>query len=106
MSYFGVLDRHHWTGRILENVRGMMAVGERLERVDWFVLTTSRRQITRDEAKRAGRTVTETNDGFYARQFESDAQIREAEAAERQREEPRPQYGRNTDFPGGIRPDR
>jgi len=99
-----VLDRHHWTGRILENVRGMMAVGERLESVDWFVLVTNRRRITRDEAKATGRTVTETSDSFYARQFESDAYIRGIQADTERASQPAPKYGRNSDFPNGVRP--
>jgi hypothetical protein len=100
------LEMRFWDGRVLENLRAMLKPGERVQEVDYFVVVTNQRRITRDEAKQFGRTVAETNDAYYARQFTNDDKIREAEAAERSREEPRPQYGRNFDFPGGIRPGR
>ena len=99
-----LLEKRFWDGRVLENLRVMLRKDERLQSVDYFVVETNQRRITREEAKRFGRTVAETNDAYYARQFTNDDKIREAEAAERSREEPLPLGGRNFDFPGGIRP--
>ena len=69
-----LLEKRFWDGRVLENLRAMLRPGERVLEVHYFVVVTDRRRITRDEAKRFGRTVAETNDAFYARQFINDDQ--------------------------------
>jgi hypothetical protein len=82
-----LLEKRFWDGRVLENLRAMVKPQERILVVGYFVIETSQRRITRAEAKRYGRTVAESNDGLYARQFVNDDVIRQAEAAERSREE-------------------
>jgi hypothetical protein len=51
--------------------------------------------------------VNETNDTYFEKNFDSDATRRAAEAAEALRlNPPAPTYGRNLDFPNGVRPGR
>lgn len=82
-----LLEQKFWDGRVLENLRAMRRPDERLLEVDYWVVVTSQRRITRSEAKAFGRMMSEANDAFYARQFVNDDRIREAEAAERSRVE-------------------
>jgi hypothetical protein len=48
--------------------------------------------------------VAESNDAMFERNFTRDDDIRAAEAIERERADPSaPRYGRNSDFPNGVR---
>jgi hypothetical protein len=62
------------------------------------------RARTRAELKAACRMVAESNDAMFERNFTRDDDIRAAEAIERERADPSaPRYGRNSDFPNGVR---
>ena len=49
------------------------------------------------------RTTAELNDANFERGFTSDEKVHEVEARTAERERP-PQYGRQLDLPGGVRP--
>lgn len=100
-----LLDARLWHGRVLDLFIAELKPGEKLVEVHWWKLVTTLRTRTYHELKMACRMVVETNDAQFERNFESDETRRAAEAAEAERANPRaPMYGRNTDFPGGIRP--
>jgi hypothetical protein len=98
-----------WRGRIVEHWRMMLRPDERIRSVDYFEITTDQRRVSRSEIKAFGRTTVETNDGFFERQFATDAQVRalegEADAVEQQREAAtRPwSLNGNRDLARGIR---
>jgi hypothetical protein len=101
------LDARIWHGRVLDLFIAELKPGEKLIEVHWWKLVTTLRTRTYHELKAACRMVVETNDAQFERSFESDETRRAAEAAEAERANPRaPQYGRNLDFPNGIRPGR
>jgi hypothetical protein len=78
--------------------------GEKLLEVGWWKLVTTLRTVTYHELRARCRFVTETNDVFFERNFESDQTRRNAEAAENLQMNPPPlRYGRNLDFPDGGR---
>lgn len=96
-----------WHGRILDLFVAELQPREKLLEVHWWRLVTTLRTRSYHELKAGCRTVTETNDAYFERNFESDATRHAAEAAEHERLYPTaPQYGRNLDFPNGIRPGR
>lgn len=100
-----VLDARLYRGRLFDFLVGDLRPGEKLLEVGWWALKTNQRELTRAGLKAACRMSVETNDAAFERNFVSDANVRAAEAAERERANPpAAQYGRNTDFPNGIRP--
>lgn len=101
----GLLDARHWSGRVLDFFIAELKPNEKLIAVDWWKLTTNLRVRTYHELKVGCREMSETNDSYFERNFESDATRRQAEAAEAERANPpAPLGGRNLDFPNGIRP--
>jgi hypothetical protein len=99
------LDARLWHGRVLDLFIADLKPGEKLVEVHWWKLVTTLRTRTYHELKAACRMVVETNTAQFERSFESDETRRQAEAAEAERANPRaPQYGRNLDFPNGVRP--
>jgi hypothetical protein len=106
-EHASLLDARLWHGRILDLFIAELKPGEKLLEIHWWKLVTNLRTRTYHELKSACRMVVETNDTQFERSFESDETRRQAEAAEAERAKPTaPQYGRNLDFPGGIRPER
>lgn len=99
----GVLEAHGYLAKEQNHARLMIVAPERLERVDYFSLTTNRRTISRDELRAFGRPMTWTNDSSWNAQFVSDRNVRaiEAEAAERERQAARGPWAdnRNMDLP-------
>ena len=103
----GALDARMWHGRILDLFISELKPGEKLLEVHWWKLVTTLRTRTYHELKAGCRMSVETNDAYFERNFDSDATRHAAEAAERERTNPpAPQYGRNLDFPNGVRPGR
>ncbi len=103
----GLLDERHWSGRVLDFFIAELKPNEKLIAVDWWKLTTNLRVRTYHELKAGCREMSESIDAYFERNFESDATRRAAEAAEAERANPpAPRYGRNLDFPNGIRPGR
>ena len=81
--------------------------GEKLLEVHWWKLVTTLRARSYAELKASCRMSVETSDVYFERNFDSDATRRAAEEAENLRlNPPAPQYGRNLDFPNGVRPGR
>ena len=93
---------HAWNGLEIDTIPRLLEPGEQLARVDFRWIETSKgRRISRPEIQEAAKPSTQSN-GRWARNFVSDADLRELEAAEGA--DRAPTYGRNLDFPGGIRP--
>lgn len=101
----GAFDARIWHPRIVDLLVAELKPNEKLVSVGWWKIETNLRTRTYHELKQGCRTVTETSDVFFERNFESDQTRRAAEEAENLRMNPPPlRYGRNTDFPNGGRP--
>jgi hypothetical protein len=102
-ALLGVLEAHGWFAKEQAAARQLVVAPERLERVDFFALTTNRRKISRDELRAFGRPTSWTNDSSWNAQFVSDRNVRELqdEAARRERELriPPGSDSRNMDLP-------
>jgi hypothetical protein len=96
-----------WDGRLIDQCRSELRKrpGEKLVQVSGFVLVTNHRSFTRAELKRACRMTVEIDDASFERNFNSDAAVHEVEARAAERERPNP-YGRQLNYPGGVRPER
>jgi len=90
----GVEENRHalelllWDSRLIDFFVTHLRPGEKLLAVTGFTLTTNMQVHTRAQIKTACRMTVEMNPAQFERSFVSDAQVREAEARQNQRENP------------------
>jgi hypothetical protein len=103
----GGFHQHRYHGGEIDGLRRLLQPGERAQVVGWLGTKTNQRTVTRAEMRDAARPTTWSNDGTWARQFIPLAQLatleqEETHAAERAAAPPT--YGKNLDYPDGVRP--
>jgi hypothetical protein len=99
------LSENGWCSFEISLISETLQSGESIQNVTPRVIRTNLRSITRDDLQ-ARRPTNWTNVSSWNAQFSSESSIREIEGliSDRLQAERFPEYGRNLDFPNGIRP--
>jgi len=97
---------HRYHGLEVDGLRHLLQPGERVQEFAWLSVKTSQRTISRTEMRAAARPTTWSNESTWTRQFIPIDQLvnleqEELKAAQRAAA---PTYGKNLDYPGGVRP--
>ena len=100
------LARHGKGPAEIASLRLIITAADPLAHVDFFfVATKSGRRITVEDMRAYGRPAGWSNDSSWRSRFVSDERLRAIEAEAAKSANPQPAYGRNLDFPGGVRPE-
>ena len=83
------LELYAWAAREQDNLREMMAAGERIVTISPAAIElSSNRHITREQVRAHGRPASWFNDESWANQFVPDARVRELAAQAERRKNP------------------
>jgi hypothetical protein len=98
------LTHYRWDGGAERNaLLAMIKDGERIKSINFWSITTDKREIMRDDARRFLKPRTWSTSGTWESQFTSDADVRDAEEAASRREYAPGSDSRNLDLPNPKR---